>query len=280
MPFTHLPDADARRARTSPASCSARSTFSNFFVLTLYVQQVLGYSALKTGAHLPRHGRHRDPVAGVSQALVTRIGVRPVMAAGLALIAGAMLWYAQIPVHGRFAADLLPGYLMMGFGLAFTFIPVSIAALAGVAPQEAGLASGLINTSQQIGGALGVAIASTVAFTHVKTLLAAGHTQPEALTAGSRSRSGCSPAFGARRGRDRGAARPLQRGRRGRGGGDGGDLDFPRHGARVPDASSTSSAGRRSSGSTGSRRRTARASSRSSSSSTRAARSRTGSGSR
>jgi EmrB/QacA subfamily drug resistance transporter len=158
--------------------------YANFFILTLYVQQVLGYSALKTGLTFLATAGTVIPVAGASQALSTRIGVRPVMTAGLALIAGGMLWYAQIPVHGRFAADLLPGYLMVGVGMAFAFIPVSIAALAGVEQHEAGLASGLINTSQQIGGALGVAIASTVAFTHVKTLLASGHPQPEALTSG------------------------------------------------------------------------------------------------
>ncbi len=158
--------------------------FANFFILTLYVQQVLGYSALKTGLTFLATAGTVIPVAGLSQALVTRIGVRPVMTVGLALIMGGMLWYAQVPVHGAFAADLLPGYLMVGVGMAFAFIPVSIAALAGVESHEAGLASGLINTSQQIGGALGVAICSTVAFTHVKTLLASGHSQPEALTSG------------------------------------------------------------------------------------------------
>ena len=158
--------------------------FANFFILTLYVQQVLGYSALKTGLTFLATAGTVIPVAGLSQALVTRIGVRPVLTAGLALMAGAMVWYAQIPVDGHFASDLLPAYVMMGFGLAFAFVPVSIAALAGVAPPEAGLASGLINTSQQIGGALGVSIASTVAFTHVRTLLASGHAQPVALTSG------------------------------------------------------------------------------------------------
>jgi len=158
--------------------------FANFFVLTLYVQQVLGYSALKTGVTFLATAGTLIPVAGISQALVTRVGVRPVMAAGLALITGAMLWYAQIPVHGSYASDLLPGYLMMAVGMAFSFIPVSIGALAGVEPHEAGLASGLINTSQQIGGALGVAIASTVAFTHMHTLLAQGRSAPEALTSG------------------------------------------------------------------------------------------------
>ncbi|HET7568495.1 MAG TPA: MFS transporter [Gaiellaceae bacterium] len=158
--------------------------FANFFILTLYVQQVLGYSALKTGLTFLATAGTVIPVAGLSQALVTRVGVRPVMTVGLALMTGGMLWYAQIPVHGRFASDLLPGYLMVGFGMAFAFIPVSIAALAGVADHEAGLASGLINTSQQIGGAIGVAVASTVAFTHADHLLASGHSQPAAFTSG------------------------------------------------------------------------------------------------
>ena len=158
--------------------------FSNFFLLTLYVQQVLHYSALKAGLTFLATAGTVIPVAGLSQALVTKIGVRPVLIAGLALQTGGMLWYTQIPVHGSYAADLLPGYLMIGFGLAFSFIPMSIAALAGVEHHEAGLASGLINTSQQIGGALGVAIAATVAFTHTKTLIAAGHDPLSAQTSG------------------------------------------------------------------------------------------------
>jgi len=158
--------------------------YANFFLLTLYVQQVLGYSALKTGLTFLATAGTVIPVAGASQALTTRFGPRPVLAVGLALITGGMLWYTQIPVHGGFAGNLLPGYLMVGVGMAFAFIPMSIAALAGIAPQEAGLASGLINTSQQVGGALGVAIASTVAFTHMRTLLASGHSSPVALTSG------------------------------------------------------------------------------------------------
>jgi EmrB/QacA subfamily drug resistance transporter len=158
--------------------------FSNFFLLTLYVQQVLGYSALKTGLTFLATAGTVVLVAGVSQALVTRLGPRPVMAVGLALITGGMLWYTQIPVDGSFATDLLPGYLMVGVGMAFSFIPMSIAALAGVKPQEAGLASGLINAAQQVGGALGVAIAATVAFTHTKTLLASGHAPGQAATSG------------------------------------------------------------------------------------------------
>ncbi len=158
--------------------------FSNFFLLTLYVQQVLHYSALKAGLTFLATAGTVIPFAGLSQALVTKFGPRPVLAAGLTLITGAMLWYTQIPVHGSFVSDLLPGYLMMGVGMAFAFIPMSIAALAGVAPHEAGLASGLINTSQQVGGALGVAIASTVAFTHMKTLLSTGHDPASAQVSG------------------------------------------------------------------------------------------------
>ena len=106
------------------------------------------------------------------------------MAGGLTLITGGMVFYAQIPVHASFVTDLLPGYLMVGVGMAFSFIPMSIAALAGVQPHEAGLASGLINTSQQIGGALGVAIAATVAFTHTNTLIKAGESVASAQTSG------------------------------------------------------------------------------------------------
>ncbi len=158
--------------------------FSNFFLLTLYVQQVLGYSALKTGLTFLATAGMVVLVAGISQALVTRVGPRPVMAVGLALITGGMLWYTQIPVSGSFATHLLPGYLLVGVGMAFSFIPMSIAAVAGVEPQETGLASGLINAAQQIGGALGVAIAATVAFTHTKTLLASGHSSAQAATSG------------------------------------------------------------------------------------------------
>jgi MFS family permease len=164
----------------------AAVVFSNFFVLTLYVQQVLGWSALKAGVTFVATAGTVVVVAGLVQMLVTRIGVKPVLTIGLALEAGAMLWYAQIPVHGSYGSDLLPGYLMMGFGLAFSFIPVSIAALAGVEVREAGLASGLINTSQQIGGAIGVAAASTLITSHAKTLLHSGHSPAEAFTSGYR----------------------------------------------------------------------------------------------
>ncbi|HEX6662878.1 MAG TPA: MFS transporter, partial [Gaiellaceae bacterium] len=158
--------------------------FANFFVLTLYVQNVLGFSALKTGVTFVATAGTAVVAAGVAQALTTKLGAKPVMAVGLALLTGAMIWYAQIPVNGHYASDLLPGYLMVGVGIAFAFVPVSIAALAGVSEHEAGLASGLINTSQQIGGAIGVAVSSTVFTTRFNTLVREGKPVSVALTSG------------------------------------------------------------------------------------------------
>jgi EmrB/QacA subfamily drug resistance transporter len=160
------------------------SIFADFFLLTLYVQNVLGYSALRTGITFLATAGTVVLVAGLSQWLCTKVGPKPVMVTGLALNTGALVWYAQIPVDGTYAHNLLGGYLMFGFGIAFAFIPVSIAALAGVGPREAGLASGLLNTSQQVGGAIGVAIASSVAVSHATHLLQTGHPQAEAFTSG------------------------------------------------------------------------------------------------
>ena len=160
------------------------SIFADFFLLTLYVQNVLHFSALKTGITFLATAGTTVVVAALSQWLTTKIGPRIVMAIGLALNTGGLIWYTQIPVHGTYVHDLLGGYLLFGFGLALAFIPVSIAALAGVGPREAGLASGLLNTSQQVGGAIGVAVASTVAITHATHLLHTGHSQAAALTSG------------------------------------------------------------------------------------------------
>ena len=158
--------------------------FANFFLLTLYVQDVLGYSPVKTGLTFLATAGTAVVAAGIAQALTTRFGAKPIIVIGLVLLTAAMVWYSQIPVHGHYASDLLPGYLLVGVGIAFAFVPVSIAALAGVAEREAGLASGLINTSQQIGGAIGTAVASTVFATHYKGLLKAGRSAADALTHG------------------------------------------------------------------------------------------------
>jgi EmrB/QacA subfamily drug resistance transporter len=158
--------------------------FANFFLLTLYVQDVLGYSALKTGVTFVATAGTAVVSAGVAQALTTRFGPKPIIVIGLALMTGGMIFYSQIPVNGSYASDLLPGYVMVGVGIAFAYVPVSIAALAGVGEREAGLASGLINTSQQIGGAVGVAVASTVFTSRFKTLTHEGTPIPTALTHG------------------------------------------------------------------------------------------------
>jgi MFS family permease len=100
--------------------------------------------------------------SGVAEALVTRIGPKHVLAAGLALMGGALVWFAQIPVHGGYVNDLLGPLLLMGLGTGFAFVPISIVALAGVPERQSGLASGLMNTTQQVGGAVGLAVASTV----------------------------------------------------------------------------------------------------------------------
>jgi EmrB/QacA subfamily drug resistance transporter len=159
--------------------------FANFFLLTLYVQQVLGWSALRTGLTFVATAGSAVLWAGLAQALVTKIGPKPVMAVGFVAMIAGMVWYAKIPVHASFAADLLPGYLLVGFALPFSFIPVSIAALAGVEAHEAGLASGLINTSQQIGGAIGVAVTSSISLTHFKHLVRGGERFPQAFTSGT-----------------------------------------------------------------------------------------------
>jgi EmrB/QacA subfamily drug resistance transporter len=160
------------------------SIFADFYLLTLYVQNVLGYSALKTGITFLATAGTTVLWAGLSQWLCTRVGPKPVMVAGMTLNTVALVWYTQISVDGTYASDLLGGYLLFGFGLAFAFIPVSIAALAGVGPREAGLASGLLNTAQQVGGAVGVAIATSVWVSHSTHLLETGSSQPAALTGG------------------------------------------------------------------------------------------------
>jgi EmrB/QacA subfamily drug resistance transporter len=160
------------------------SIFADFFLLTLYVQNVLHYSPLKTGVTFLATAGTTVVVAGISQWLCTKVGPKPVMVAGMLLDTIALVWYTQISVDGTYAHDLLGGYLLFGFGLAFAFIPVSIAALAGVGPREAGLASGLLNTAQQVGGAVGVAIATSVAVSRTTHLLRTGDSSAAALTGG------------------------------------------------------------------------------------------------
>jgi EmrB/QacA subfamily drug resistance transporter len=160
------------------------SFFAFFFVGTLYMQEVLHFSALQTGLAWLATSVTSITLAALSQFLVTRIGPRPVMAVGMTLIGAGILWATQVPVHGHFLANLAGPMLVAGAGTAFSFIPISIAGLAGVAEHHAGLASGLLNTSQQLGGAIGVAVASSVAASGTNALAHAGQTVPVALTGG------------------------------------------------------------------------------------------------
>jgi EmrB/QacA subfamily drug resistance transporter len=158
--------------------------FGSFLLLTLYMQQVLGLSVLQTGVGFLATAGTAVLMAAPAQALVTRFGPKLVTAIGLSLLTAGALWYTQIDVDGNYPVDLLPGFLMVGIGIPFSYIPITIAALAGVADHDSGLAAGLLNTSQQVGGAIGVAVISTVSFTHFETLVATG-SQPEvALTEG------------------------------------------------------------------------------------------------
>src|SRR5690349_5257655 len=136
------------------------SVFSQFFLLTLYMQQVLHYSALKTGVAYIALTMAIIGFSAVSQALVTRIGIRLVLTVGMALSAVGLILYAQLPVHGTYFANLFPAFILSGIGLAFAFVPMSIGALTGVKADDAGVASGLLNTNQQIGGGGGGAAAA------------------------------------------------------------------------------------------------------------------------
>jgi EmrB/QacA subfamily drug resistance transporter len=160
------------------------SFFGFIFIGTLYLQQVLHYSALQTGAAWLTATITSVALAGLSQRLVTVISPGPVMALGMTLIAGGIVWATRVPVHGHFWSALAGPFFVAGAGTAFAFIPISIGGLTGVAEHEAGLASGLLNTSQQLGGAIGVALASTVFATHLATLLGQGQAADVALTGG------------------------------------------------------------------------------------------------
>jgi EmrB/QacA subfamily drug resistance transporter len=155
-----------------------------FFFLTLYMQNVLGYSPIQTGAAYLPLTFAVGVAAGISSQLLPRIGTRPVIVAGALIGSGGAYWLSRIPVHGSYLADLLPGMLVFALGLGAMFVAVTTAANAGVPADKAGLAAALLNSSQQVGGALGLAIFSAIATARINDLLAAGTAQPEALTSG------------------------------------------------------------------------------------------------
>ncbi len=160
------------------------SFFAFLLVGTLYMQQVLHYSSLQTGLAWMSGSVPSIVFAGVSQRLVTRRGPKVALGIGVCLVATGVIWGTQTPVHGHFLANLAGPFALAGAGTAFSFIPISIAVLAGVRQHQAGLASGLMNTSIQLGAALGIAIASSVAASHTQALLRTGTAAPAALAAG------------------------------------------------------------------------------------------------
>jgi EmrB/QacA subfamily drug resistance transporter len=168
------------RMRTLAGSnvCAFLTTFtvvSMFLLLTLYMQEVLHYSAIKTGvAYIPQT-LTLVFFSAIGQSLVTRRGVRRIFPVGLVLAAVSFVLFTQLPTHGHYFADLFPGFLISGPGLAFAFVSMSIGALTGVQQADAGIASGLINTTQQVGGAIGVAVAITVATTATNHYVSSHH---------------------------------------------------------------------------------------------------------
>jgi EmrB/QacA subfamily drug resistance transporter len=160
--------------------------FGMFLMLTLYMQQVLGYSPMRTGvAYLAVAGTAIVWSALAAQ-LVTRIGVKPVLVVGMTALTAGLVYFTQVSVGGSYLGDLLPGFLLISVGIGFSFVPISIAALAGVKDSEAGLASGLFNTSQQIGGALGIAALSSIATSTTNNEVSSGTVLNLALTDGFR----------------------------------------------------------------------------------------------
>ena len=160
------------------------SLFSMFFFISLYMQQVLGYSAIHAGLSYLPLALTIMASAAIASNLVTRFGYKPILAAGLLFIVAGLLWFSRISVGGGFTTDILGPSLLAAAGLGFSFVTTTIAAVSGVQESESGLASGLINTSQQIGGALGLAVLSTIATSRTDNLLAAGSNAASALTEG------------------------------------------------------------------------------------------------
>jgi EmrB/QacA subfamily drug resistance transporter len=164
----------------------AAIAFSQFYLLTLYMQQVLQYSAIQTGLGFVTVTLSIVAFSNLTQTLVTRLGVRRVLTAGLLLDAAALVLFARLPADGQYFWDMFPAFLISGIGLALSFVPMTIAGLTGVRREDAGIASGLLNTSRQVGGAVGLAAVSTIAaaYTTPNLSLATSSTTGPALTNG------------------------------------------------------------------------------------------------
>jgi EmrB/QacA subfamily drug resistance transporter len=162
-------------------------TFAEFFLLTLYLQEGLGYSALQTGVAFVAFALTVVIASNVAQVLVGRVGVRPVLLAGLVGSLISLTWLARLPVDGHYFWDIFPAFVVGGAALGLSFVPITIASLSGVEPGDAGVASGLINTARQIGGAIGLAAASSIAATATSTYLDTHPAGPAALDHGLRT---------------------------------------------------------------------------------------------
>jgi MFS family permease len=161
------------------------SLFSMFFFISLYMQQVLGYSAIHAGLSYLPLALVIMASAGIASQLVTKLGYKPVLAAGLLFIVIGLAWFSRVSVGGSFTTDILGPSLFAAAGLGFAFVTTTIAAVSGVEENEAGLASGLINTSQQVGGALGLAVLSAVAISRTDDVMSSGGSSlAEGLTEG------------------------------------------------------------------------------------------------
>ena len=164
------------------------SLFSMFFFISLYMQQVLGYSPIHAGLSYLPLAVTIIIAAGLGGQLVTRFGFKPILAAGMGAVALGLLWFSRVSVGGGFLTDILGPSLLAAIGLGFGFVTSTIAAVSGVDGHEQGVASGLINTSQQIGGALGLAVLSTIATTRTHDVMASGGSSlTKALTDGFQS---------------------------------------------------------------------------------------------
>lgn len=153
----------------------ASAMFSMFFFASLYVQDILGYSPLRAGLAFLPVSLGIMAGAGAAQLLIRRMGVRGVSILGLVVATAGMAWLVRLPVHGSYVVDLLAGLLPLSLGMGLVFVPITLLATSGVADEDAGLASGLFNTAQQVGGSLGLAILSTLAADRTSGLLAGTH---------------------------------------------------------------------------------------------------------
>jgi MFS family permease len=158
--------------------------YAVFFFVTLYMQNVLGFSPIRAGLAYVPVAVGVAVASGIASKLFVRVGTRPIIVIGALLSCGAIYDLSRIPVHGSYVTDLLPGLMLMSVGLGAVFVGVTTAANAGVPPERAGLAAGLLNTAQWLGAALGLAIFSAIATSRTNHLLATHAARPAALTSG------------------------------------------------------------------------------------------------